>query len=133
MPKTIVAFIYVHNSCRSKIAEALGNLYLKDNFVCYSAGIDLKSHINQDAVRLVKELYGIDMENNGQKSKLISSIPNPDLAISMGCGVTCPFIGRAFDDNWNLEDPTEKGDDVFIRVIKEIENKVLKLKDSYHP
>ena len=133
MLKTIVAFICVHNSCRSQIAEALGNLYLKDNFVCYSAGTDLKSHINQDAVRLVKELYGIDMENNGQKSKLISSIPNPDLAISMGCGVTCPFIGRAFDDNWNLEDPTGKGDDVFIRVIKEIENKVLKLKDSYHP
>lgn len=48
-------------------------------------------------------------------------------------GATCPFIGRAFDDNWNLEDPTGKGDDVFIRVIKEIENKVLKLKDSYHP
>ena len=133
MLKTIVAFICVHNSCRSQIAEALGNLYLKDNFVRYSAETDLKSHINQDAVRLVKELYGIDMENNGQKSKLISSIPNPDLAISMGCGVTCPFIGRAFDDNWNLEDPTGKGDDVFIRVIKEIENKVLKLKDSYHP
>lgn len=133
MLKTIVAFICVHNSCRSQIAEALGNLYLKDNFVCYSAETDLKSHINQDAVRLVKELYGIDMENNGQKSKLISSIPNPDLAISMGCGLTCHFIGRAFDDNWNLEDPTGKGDDVFIRVIKEIENKVLKLKDSYHP
>lgn len=132
MPKTIVAFICVHNSCRSQIAEALGNLYLKDNFVCYSAGTDLKSQINQDAVRLVKELYGIDMKKNGQKSKLMSSIPNPDLAISMGCGVTCPFIGRAFDDNWNLEDPTGKGDDVFIRVIKEIENKVLKLKDSYH-
>lgn len=47
-------------------------------------------------------------------------------------GATCPFIGRAFDDNWNLEDPTGKGDDVFIRVIKEIENKVLKLKDRYH-
>ena len=133
MLKSIVAFICVHNSCRSQIAEALGDLYLKENCVCYSAGTDLKSHINQDAVRLVKELYGIDMENNGQKSKLISSIPNPDLAISMGCGVTCPFIGRAFDDNWNLEEPTGKGDDVFIRVIKVIEHKVLKLKDSYHP
>lgn len=87
MLKTIVAFICVHNSCRSQIAEALGNLYLKDNFVCYSAGTELKSHINQHAVRLVKELYGIDMENNGQKSKLISCIPNPDLAISMAVGV----------------------------------------------
>lgn len=122
MPKTIVAFICVHNSCRSQIAEALGKFYLKDNFVCYSAGTELKSHINQDAVRLVKELYGIDMEKNGQKTKLICSIPNPDLAISMGCGVTCPFIGRAFDDNWNLEDPTEKGDDVFITQLLHFKN-----------
>ena len=133
MNKKVIAFICVHNSCRSQIAEALGRYLLSDKFSCYSAGTVLKDKINQDAVRLIKDLYGIDMENNGQKSKLISSIPNPDLAISMGCGVTCPFIGRAFDDNWNLEDPTGKGDDVFIRVIKEIENKVLKLKDSYHP
>lgn len=96
MPKTIVAFICVHCSCRSQIAEALGNLYLKDNFVCYSAWTDLKSHINQDAVRLVKDLYGIDMENNGQKSKLISSIPNHDLAISMGCGCYMPIYWKSF-------------------------------------
>jgi len=128
MLKTIVAFICVHNSCRSQIAEALGNLYLKDNFVCYSAGTDLKSHINQDAVRLVKELYGIDMEKQGQKSKLIKDIPTPDLAISMGCDVACPFIGRPFDDNWHLEDPTGKSDEIFKRVIKEIEEHVLQLK-----
>mgnify|MGYP003550173591 FL=1 len=99
MNKKVIAFICVHNSCRSQIAEALGRYLLSDKFSCYSAGTVLKDKINQDAVRLIKDLYGIDMENNGQKSKLISSIPNPDLAISMGCGVTCPFIGRAFDDN----------------------------------
>lgn len=66
--------------------------------------------INQDAVRLMKELYGIDMEKK-QYSKLISSIPEPDISISMGCDVGCLFIGRAFDDNWKLEDPTGKTDD----------------------
>ena len=62
----------------------------------------------------MKELYGIDMEKK-QYSKLISSIPEPD--ISMGCDVGCPFIGRAFDDNWKLEDPTGKTDDDFRGVI----------------
>ena len=57
-------------------------------------------------------LYGIDMEKK-QYSKLISSIPEPDISISMGCDVGCPFIGRAFDDNWKLEDPTGKTDDDF--------------------
>ena len=76
----------------------------------------------------MKELYGIDMEQT-QYSKLISDIPDPDVAISMGCNVECPFIGRAFDDNWGLDDPTGKSDEEFRIVIKEIENRILQLKE----
>lgn len=124
-----VAFICVHNSCRSQIAEALGKHFASDVFKSYSAGTETKPQINQDAVRILKELYGIDMEQT-QYSKLIGDIPKPDIAISMGCNVGCPFIGRAFDDNWGLEDPTGKSDEEFIRVIKEIEKKILKLRSQ---
>jgi len=89
-----IAFICVHNSCRSQIAEALGRHFASDVFESYSAGTQVKPQINQDAVRLVKEIYGIDMEAAGQHSKLISDIPKVDIAISMGCNVSCPFIGR---------------------------------------
>ena len=125
--KKKVAFICVHNSCRSQIAEALGKHLASDVFESYSAGTETKPQINQDAVRIMKELYGIDMERT-QHSKLISDIPDPDIAISMGCNVGCPFIGRAFDENWGLEDPTGKPDEDFKSVIAEIENKILKLK-----
>ena len=90
---------------------------------------EIKSSINQDAVRIMKEMYGIDMEQT-QYSKLISDIPKPDIAISMGCNVGCPFIGRAFDDNWGLEDPTGKNDDEFIITIKKIEENIIKLKEE---
>ena len=123
-----VAFICVHNSCRSQIAEALGKYYASDVFESYSAGTETKPQINQDAVRMMKEIYGIDMERNGQYSKLISEIPEVDMAISMGCNVGCPFIGRAFDDNWGLDDPTGKSDDDFKDIIKKIEDKILELK-----
>ena len=126
--KKKVAFICVHNSCRSQIAEALGKHLASDVFESYSAGTETKPQINQDAVRIMKELYGIDMEQS-QYSKLISDIPNPDVAISMGCNVGCPFIGRAFDDNWGLEDPTGKSDEEFRIVIKEIESKIIQLKE----
>ncbi len=63
-----------------------------------------------------------------QYSKLISDIPSPDIAISMGCNVGCPFIGRTFDDNWGLEDPTGKSDEVFRLIIAEIESNILRLK-----
>jgi len=125
--KKKVAFICVHNSCRSQIAEALGKHLASDVFESFSAGTETKPQINQDAVRIMKEIYGIDMEQT-QYSKLITDIPNPDVAISMGCNVGCPFIGRAFDDNWGLEDPTGKSDDEFKIIIKEIERMILQLR-----
>lgn len=70
-----VAFICVHNSCRSQIAEALGRHLAAEVFESYSAGTERKDHINQDAVRLMKERYHIDMEAEGQYSKLLEDLP----------------------------------------------------------
>ena len=67
----------------------------------------------------MKQLYDIDMEQT-QYSKTIDHIPTPDIAISMGCDVGCPYIGKDFDDNWGLPDPTGQNDDVFIQVIEQI-------------
>ncbi len=127
--KKKVAFICVHNSCRSQIAEALGKHFASDAFESYSAGTETKPQINQDAVRLVKSLYGIDMEKT-QYSKLITDIPMPDIAVSMGCNVQCPFIAKPFDYDWGLQDPTGKSDEEFIKVIKEIEQNILWLKKT---
>lgn len=126
--KKRIAFICVHNSCRSQIAEALGKHLAGEKFKFYSAGTETKPQINQDAVRIMKELYGIDMEQS-QYSKTFDKIPAPDVVISMGCDVGCPFIGRAFDDNWGLPDPTGQSDEVFKEVIKRIEENILKLKE----
>lgn len=126
MTKKKVAFICVHNSCRSQIAEALGKYLRGDEFDFYSAGTETKPQINQDAVRLMKRLYGIDMEQT-QYSKTVEAIPAPDIAISMGCDVGCPYMGRAFDDNWGLPDPTGQSDEVFVEVIRQIEDHIRKL------
>lgn len=130
--KKKVAFICVHNSCRSQIAEALTRHFAADVLESYSAGTETKPRINPDAVRLVKQLYGIDMEQT-QYSKLISDIPEPDIVISMGCEVGCPYIGREFDDNWGLDDPTGKEDAAFLQVIQQIEAKVLELAQRNAP
>lgn len=129
MKKPIIAFICVHNSCRSQIAEALGKHLASDVFESYSAGTEIKPQINQDAVRLMKKFYDIDMEHD-QYSKLIKDIPEPDIAISMGCDVGCPFIGRPFDDDWKLSDPTGKSDEEFEKVIDEIKEKILLMKQK---
>ena len=128
MRKLKVAFICVHNSCRSQIAEALGKKLAFDVFESYSAGSETKMQINQDAVGIMKKLYVIDMEKT-QYSKLVCDIPTPDILISMGCNVECPYIGMPFDDDWGLDDPTGKSEEEYIKVIKEIEGKVLALRE----
>lgn len=124
--KKKVAFVCVHNSCRSQIAEALGKHLASDIFESYSAGTETKPQMNQDAVRLMKAIYNIDMEQT-QYSKLFDDIPKPDITISMGCNVTCPYVGMQFDDNWELEDPTGKSDEELKKIIEIIHTKVEKL------
>lgn len=125
LPK--VAFICVHNSCRSQIAEALGKALASDVFESYSAGTETKPQINQDAVRLMNQKYCIDMEKT-QYSKLLSDIPSVDIVITMGCNVDCPYLPCRYREDWGLQDPTGKSDEEFIKTIETIHNKILDLK-----
>ena len=118
-----VAFICVHNSCRSQIAEALGKLFAADVFESYSAGTELKDTINQDAVRIIKKLYNVDM-NIAQKSKLLNDIPKVDIVVKMGCNVVCPFLPSNHQEDWGLDDPSGKSDEEFIKTTKIIEIKI---------
>lgn len=128
MNKLKVAFVCVHNSCRSQIAEALGKMFASDVYESYSAGTETKPSINNDAVRIIKQLYDLDMDKT-QFSKLISDIPQPDIVITMGCNVNCPYVPCKYREDWGLDDPTGKSDNEFIKTARIIENEILSLKE----
>ncbi len=128
MEKSKIAFICVHNSCRSQMAEAFGKKYLSDMYEVYSAGTETKPEINKDAVRIMDEHFGIDMEK--QYSKLIAEIPRVDIVITMGCNVNCPNLPCRERYDWGLEDPTGKEDAEFIKVAEAIKEKVLKMREG---
>jgi arsenate reductase len=125
--KPKVAFICVHNSCRSQIAEALGKHLASDVFESYSAGTETKDRINPDAVRIMKQLYGIDMEET-QRPKLLEDIPPVEIVITMGCNVECPYLPSKHREDWGLDDPTGMPDEEFIKVIRAIETKITALR-----
>lgn len=127
-PKPRVAFICVHNSCRSQMAEALGKLLASDVFESYSAGTETVPRLNRDAVRLIKRLYGIDMERT-QYSKLLSALPPVDVVVTMGCNVDCPHLPCRYREDWDLDDPTGKSDEVFLKTIAAIEQKIAALRE----
>lgn len=123
MNKPKVAFVCVHNSCRSQMAQALGPLLASEVFESYSAGTETVPRINQDAVRLMKERYGVDMEQT-QYSKLVSQLPPVDIVVTMGCNVSCPTLPCSHREDWGLEDPTGKADEEFLAVMDTIAEKV---------
>jgi len=126
--KPKIAFVCVHNSCRSQIAEALGKHLASDDFESYSAGTDTKDRINPDAVRIMKHLYGIDMEET-QYPKLLKDIPPVDVVVTMGCNVQCPNLPCKHREDWGVDDPTGKSDEEYIKVIQRIESNILSLKE----
>lgn len=123
-----VAFICVHNSCRSQMAEAISKRMASDTYEAYSGGTEIKPQINQEAVGVIKELYEVDMDTT-QKSKLIGELPPVDIVITMGCNVSCPYLPCQYREDWGLEDPTGKDHEEFIRTAKIIEQKVMDLKN----
>lgn len=129
MARYKVAFVCVHNSCRSQMAEALGRLLASEVFESYSAGTEERERINPDAVRIMKRLYGIDMEER-QRPKLLGELPAVDAVITMGCNVQCPYIPALLREDWGLEDPSGQPDEAFVATAREIERRVLLLKEK---
>lgn len=125
--KPKVAFLCVHNSCRSQMAEALGKKLAADVFESFSAGTEPGARINHDAVRLMKQVHGVDMELT-QHNKPLSELPPVDIVVTMGCGVNCPFLPCTHREDWGLDDPTGREDGAFLDVMARIEEKVLDLR-----
>lgn len=93
-------------------------------FESYFAGTETKPQINQDDVRLMKDLDSIDMEKT-QYSKLLSEIVRVDIVITMGCNVNCPAIPCEYREYGGLRDPTGKNDVEFSKGIHSIHTKIL--------
>lgn len=106
------------------IAEALAKKYGEGVIEAYSAGTATKDKISQDAVRLMKEIYHIDMEES-QKPKLIDDIPQVDYVVTMGCNVVCPVLPYSYGtEDWGLDDSTGRPDEEFKKIIDSIDEKV---------
>ena len=125
--KPKVAFVCVHNSCRSQMAEAIAKILAADVFEAYSAGTEKENEINPVAVEVIKELYAVDMTAT-QHVKLLEALPKIDILVTMGCNVTCPYLPCQHREDWGLEDPSGKDKEAFLKTAALIKEKVLDLK-----
>lgn len=117
-----VAFVCIHNSCRSQIAEGWAKKLGSDILEVYSAGTEKYPEVKPLAVKVMEEI-GINME--GHRPKLISEIPQKiDILITMGCGIECPYILSEKTYDWGIEDPSGKSIEEFRKARDIIKSKV---------
>ncbi len=125
MRKKIVAFICIHNSCRSQMAEGWAKKLGADVIEAYSAGTEAYPEVKPLAVEVMEDA-GVDMSRH--HPKLLADIPRElDILITMGCNVVCPFVPANNTEDWGIEDPSGGSKEDFENTRDIIENKVVDL------
>jgi len=125
MERFIIAFVCTGNSCRSQMAEGFARFYGSSLVEAHSAGTHPAQMINPDAAAVMKE-RGVDISS--QYPKLLEDIPaKPDILITMGCGVACPFIPSFYREDWSLKDPVGGSPEKFREVRDLVEQKIIEL------
>ncbi len=122
-----IAFLCIKNSCRSQISEALCRHFAGDIFTCYSAGSNPGDAVDPTAVRLMQEIYGLDLR--AMRPKHLSDLPEIDIVVTMGCGVVCPVLPGTKRIEWHIDEPAGKDDDAYRLAIAEIEANIKTLRE----
>jgi len=99
-----VVLICVENSNRSQMAEAFAHIYGDGRIQAFSAGSKPSGLVNPKAIEAMREL-GYDLTKH--TSKGLGDLPEIefDVAVTMGCGDSCPLLRARRRENWNIADP----------------------------
>lgn len=123
--KKVIAFVCVHNSCRSIMAEGWAKELGSDVLEVYSAGTEEYDAPKPMALEVMTDV-GLDMSH--ASSKLLSEIPGQlDILVTMGCGVECPYVPTKHREDWGLDDPSGGPKEGFENTRDIIKEKVLEL------
>jgi arsenate reductase len=127
--KPAVMFVCVHNAARSQMAEGYGKeLLLKTGLVrdVQSSGLD-PTQPNPSAIKVMSDV-GIDIST--QKSQHLNTFKPEEfeLVVSLcGCGGTLPEAWTSGQDkfqDWDLKDPEGGGDEVFVEIRNQVEERM---------
>jgi ArsR family transcriptional regulator, arsenate/arsenite/antimonite-responsive transcriptional repressor / arsenate reductase (thioredoxin) len=123
---TAVLFLCTGNSARSQIAEALLRHHGGDAVSAFSAGSHPK-RLHPDAVRVMRERFGIDIAGQRAKSMSEFTARRFDHVISLCDRVreVCPeFPGPPSLVHWSISDPSGEGYPAFERTAEDLDTRV---------
>ena len=114
------------------MAAALLAHFAGDRIEVRSAGTEPADQINPTAVAAMAEL-GIDITAQAPKVLTGEAVQSSDVAITMGCGDTCPYFPGVSYRDWKLDDPAGQPIDVVRRIRDDIADRVRALINELAP
>lgn len=123
-----VLFVCVHNSGRSKMAEAFFNRLAGGGAVALSAGTQPGDGVNPAVVEAMAEL-GFDLSDNRPRLLTQEMLDAAERVFTMGCSVeeACP-ANMVVTEDWALEDPKDKP----MEKVREIRDEVRRRVTALH-
>jgi arsenate reductase len=99
-----VVFVCVENSNRSQMAEAFAHMVAGGRVEAYSAGSKPSGQVNPKAIEAMRDL-GYDLTTH--RSRALADLPDVefDIAVTMGCGDSCPLLRAKRREDWDIPDP----------------------------
>jgi arsenate reductase len=122
-------FVCVENSNRSQMAQAFA---LMAGVEAFSAGSRPSGVVNPKAIAAMQEL-GYDL--SAHQSKSLDDLPDVefDVAVTMGCGDSCPHLKATHREDWQIPDPKAMPPEEFREVRDLIARKVKELCQPNNP
>jgi protein-tyrosine-phosphatase len=121
-----VLFVCIHNSGRSKMAEAFFNRYAHGEATAESAGTEPGDSVNHTVVEAMKE-FGFDLSKSKPRALTYEMSQGIEKAFTMGCmDGACPLINAPHED-WALPDPKGKSLPEVRKIRDEIQRRVIAL------
>jgi len=121
-----VVFLCEENACRSQLAEALAKRMFTDVGTEFaSAGTHPAPEVDHRVLKVLQE-EGINWQG---RPKSLDQIGKPDIVVTMGCDVVCPYIPGVKTIEWDLPNPRGKPIEKYRQLKRIIKDRLLELRE----
>ena len=127
LPRSL--FVCVENSNRSQMAEGFARMLGEGKIEAHSSGSRPSGKVNPRAIQFMAEM-GYNLGTHTSKGLDTFNGTPVEVAVTMGCGDSCPMVNAKRREEWQIPDPKELPDEGFRQIRDLIRDKVKALLDS---
>ena len=123
-----ILFICKENTYRSQIAEAIFNNMTTEHHAISASGAEPAKKVSEDAIRLLKKVYDIDMGRQKPKRLTKLMLDNASRIIILCDPTDCILIPKNYKtEHWNIPKMENMSEKDKIKALGKLHQKIIRL------